>query len=203
MTATAPILFSEDYYNTVIGQFGYSTFEMKQFNFDFAGLSDRELNTRYLCHHHEQPPFEPGVINGLPEWNDKGGFPQINDPKYPVGRDPLNELENCDVFFSHPVDLDMMLLKAFPGKYEVTPETPSTSTIRAVLGKNHVNEYQLDDDVWKLFPCYDAKFGRKSKPATHLRAMSGLDDKELLGHLPAVLDRLVNRVKEKLKELPE
>ncbi|WP_025274154.1 hypothetical protein [Haloglycomyces albus] len=52
MTATAPILFSEDYYNTVIGQFGYSTFEMKQFNFDFAGLSDRELNTRYLCHHH-------------------------------------------------------------------------------------------------------------------------------------------------------
>ncbi|WP_025274159.1 ATP-dependent nuclease [Haloglycomyces albus] len=152
---------------------------------------------------HEQPPFEPGVINGLPEWNDKGGFPQINDPKYPVGRDPLNELENCDVFFSHPVDLDMMLLKAFPGKYEVTPETPSTSTIRAVLGKNHVNEYQLDDDVWKLFPCYDAKFGRKSKPATHLRAMSGLDDKELLGHLPAVLDRLVNRVKEKLKELPE
>jgi putative ATP-dependent endonuclease of OLD family len=107
------------------------------------------------------------------------------------------------VFFSHPVDLDLMMLESYPGAYEVDPGEPDEPTIIAVLGKNHVNESRLGEDLLELFDDYHAKFDLKSKPATHLSALSALTDKELLEGLPDVLDRLVERVRKKLAELPE
>jgi len=72
-----------------------------------------------------------------------------------------------------------------------------------VLGKSHVNEDRLGGDLADLFDDYHAKFDLRSKPATHLAALSTLTDKELLEGLPDVLGRLVERVKAKLAELPE
>jgi putative ATP-dependent endonuclease of OLD family len=115
----------------------------------------------------------------------------------------VEELERRGVFFSHPVDLDLMMLEAYPDAYEVDPVVPDESTIVAVLGKNYVNEAQLGDDLLALFDDYHAKFDLKSKPATHLAALSTLTDEELLEGLPDVLGRLVERVQEKLAELPE
>lgn len=93
--------------------------------------------------------------------------------------------------------------KAYPDAYGVAPVEPDESTIIAVLGKRHANEDRLGDDFLELFDDYHAKFDLKSKPATHLAALSTLADKELLEGLPDVLSRLVERVREKLAELPE
>lgn len=46
-----PVLFSEDYYHSVVQEFGYSTFDLHRFDFDLAGMGQKELNLRYLCHH--------------------------------------------------------------------------------------------------------------------------------------------------------
>ncbi len=46
-----PVIFSEDYYQHVVREHGYDTFELERFTFDFAGLSADELNVRWLCHH--------------------------------------------------------------------------------------------------------------------------------------------------------
>jgi len=151
----------------------------------------------------QMPPFSKEKIDALPKWNDDHDFPQLNDPDYPPGGGPLEALERQGVFFSHPVDLDLMMLEAYPDAYEVDPDAPDESTIVAVLGKSHVNESRLGEDLLKLFDDYHSKFDLKSKPASHLSALSALTDKELLEELPDVLGGLVERVREKLAELPE
>jgi putative ATP-dependent endonuclease of OLD family len=150
-----------------------------------------------------KPRFKKESIDALPKWNDDHEFPQLDDPKYPSGRSPVAALERRDVFFSHPVDLDLMMLDAYPVAYGVDPVAPDESTIVAVLGKSHANEDRLRDGLLELFDDYHAKFDLKSKPATHLAALSTLTDEGLLEGLPDVLSRLVERVQEKLRELPE
>ncbi|MEV7551929.1 AAA family ATPase [Amycolatopsis sp. NPDC089917] len=145
-----------------------------------------------------KPPFKKEDIDALPKWNDDRDF-----PAYKPDRGAIAVLERRDVFFSHPVDLDLMMLESYPDAYEVDPVEPDESTIVAVLGKSHANEARLDGDVLELFDDYHAKFDLKSKPATHLAALSTLTDEELLEGLPDVLSRLVERVREKLAELPE
>jgi tryptophanyl-tRNA synthetase len=54
LTGTAPaspVIFSEDYYRSVVREHGYDTFEFERFTFDLAGMSPDELNVRWLCHH--------------------------------------------------------------------------------------------------------------------------------------------------------
>ena len=78
------------------------------------------------------------------------------------------------VFFSAPVDLDLMMLDAYPDAYAVDPATPDESTIVAVLGKNHANEDRLGDDLLDLFDDYHAQLrsqeqtGDASRGAVHV-----------------------------------
>jgi len=149
------------------------------------------------------PPFKKEAIDALPKWNDSHDFPRLKDPRYKPGRGPIAALERRDVFFSAPLDLDLMMLEAYPLAYGVDPTSPDESTMIAVLGKSHANEDHLSDAVLELFDDYHANFDLRSKPATHLAALSALTDEELLIVLPDVLARLVERVKAKLAELPE
>lgn len=149
------------------------------------------------------PPFENKKIESLPKWNADHEFPELVDPDFGDGHGPVEKLEQHGVFFSHPVDLDLMMLDAYPDAYDVASAEPDESTIVAVLGKSHVNESQLGEDLLRLFNDYHAKFDLKSKPATHLAALSTLTDEQLLEGLPGVLSRLVQRVREKLAGLPE
>lgn len=95
------------------------------------------------------------------------------------------------------------MLRAFPDAYDVEPSAPDEQAIVAVLGKKHVNDERLDDDVLALFDDYHAKFDLRSKPATHLTALASLDDDALNEGLPGVLGRLVAHVQATLAELPE
>lgn len=141
-------------------------------------------------------------IDGLPTWDDDVDFPNFIDPKF-NGNGPVRSLEMHGLFFSNPVDLDLLMLEAFPDAYGVNPAEPDEKTIVAVLGKAHAHEERLDEGILHLFDNYHAKFNLNSKPATHLAALSTLDDEELMNELPEVLKRLVECVRVKLGELPE
>ncbi|MEV0182892.1 AAA family ATPase [Streptomyces sp. NPDC050625] len=141
-------------------------------------------------------------IDKLPKWNDDCDFPTLVDARF-KRRSPVEALEQQGVFFSHPVDLDLMLMAAYPDAYGVSPTEPDEATIVAVLGKSHVNEHRLPADVRALFTDYHSIFDLGSKPAAHLAALANLNDQQLQEKLPDVLARLVERVRTKLAELPE
>ncbi|KQO65206.1 ATP-dependent nuclease [Curtobacterium sp. Leaf261] len=148
--------------------------------------------------------FATALIDGLPKWNDTIDFPELVDPTIVGGVGPVNALEAKGVYFSHPVDLDLMMLEAFPDAYGVeSVGTPDDQTIAAVLGKSHASEDRLPTHTLELFDDYHRLFDLKSKPASHLRAMAALTDEELLEDLPEVLERLVIDVRAKLGALPE
>lgn len=48
---TEATIFSESYYRKVMSDFGYTHFDLKQFDFEWAGMNAETLNARYLCHH--------------------------------------------------------------------------------------------------------------------------------------------------------
>lgn len=154
-------------------------------------------------------PYTEEQIAKLPKWNDDRDFPALVDSGFKGGRGPVEALERQGVFFSHPVDLDLMLLAAYPDAYGVSPADsgeptePDQKTVVAVLGKSHVHEERLPEDVRALFDDYHTKFDLGSKPAAHLTALADLDDQHLLEGLPDVLDRLVEYVRTQLAELPE
>lgn len=143
------------------------------------------------------------AISKLPRWNGDHEFPTFVDPVYKDGLGPVAALEWEGIFFSHPVDLDLMMLAAYPAAYEVEPVEPGEKTIVAVLGKNHVNPSRLPHDVFELFDDYHDKFDLKSKPSTHLAALSDLSDKQLLENLPDPLARLILYVRTNLAGIPE
>lgn len=133
------------------------------------------------------------------------GIPAWNDAKEKV-RSYLNyleKLENRDVFFSYPLDLDFAMLLSFPDEYGVESNPPSETTVKAVLGNSHFDAAQYDDDERALFRTYHKRFKLGSKPAAHIDALAQLSDEELRDDMPESLARLANAVIAKLEELPE
>ncbi|MBG5598591.1 AAA family ATPase [Pseudomonas aeruginosa] len=133
------------------------------------------------------------------------GIPAWNDAKEKV-RSYLNyleKLENRDVFFSYPLDLDFAMLLSFPDEYGVESNPPSETTVKAVLGDSHFDAAQYDDDERALFKIYHKHFKLGSKPAAHIDALAQLSDEELRDDMPESLARLANAVIAKLVELPE
>jgi putative ATP-dependent endonuclease of OLD family len=112
-------------------------------------------------------------------------------------------MEKHAVFFSYPLDLDLMLLKAYPGAYHVTTATPSVATTEAVLGKARANVDRLDEAYLELFDEYQKQFKQRSKPASHIAAMAELTNEELLWDLPELLERMVDAIRERLGSIPE
>jgi putative ATP-dependent endonuclease of OLD family len=115
----------------------------------------------------------------------------------------LAALEERDVYFSYPMDLDFSMLLSFPDAYGVKEDEPDESTIKAVLGKIHHDASQYSKDEQKLFTTYHQRFKLGSKPAAHIDALAQLTDEELLADMPASLSRLADAVIAKLAELPE
>lgn len=123
-----------------------------------------------------------------------------------VPESTLEEFEEQGVFFSEPIDLDMMMIKAYPDSYNIEEDErvdPDNNSIKSVLGKSVENTLFLPEDICQLFDAYRKRFKSNSKPATHLNALAQMDNKELLDNLPEPLKRLVDVVKNKLKVIPE
>lgn len=147
--------------------------------------------------------FTDAEVAALPAWDEDRTFPEFVDPDPQDGHSAIARLEAQGVFFSHPVDLDLMMLEAYPTAYGVERTTPDDSTIESVLGKSHKNADRLPSHVRDLFAHYHARFGLQSKPATHLSALASLTDEALRDEVPAVLARLIQKTRDLLAALPE
>lgn len=134
--------------------------------------------------------------HGIPQWNDDAQ-PVRNYPHY------LGLLEQREVYFSSPMDLDFAMLLSYPDAYSVEEEVPDAGAIKAVLGKSHHGSSQYSEDELKLFGTYHQRFKLGSKPAAHISALAQLSDQDLLEEMPASLSRLADAVIAKLAELPE
>ena len=132
----------------------------------------------------------------IPKWNSKEQ--QIRD-------DPcvIDELENRNVFFSNPMDIDFSMLTAFQKEYGATPSPPNKSIDKVVLGKNCFRPEQYSNEERQLFKSYAEIFKRSSKPAAHIEALSKLKDKDLLDRIPKSLEKLADTAITKLRKLPE
>lgn len=118
----------------------------------------------------------------------------------------IEKFEEKGVFFSEPLDLDMMMINAYPDSYNIKEDErvyPNISSIKTVLGQSVENTSFLPENICKLFDAYRKRFKNNSKPATHLNALARMDDQDLLDNLPEPLRRLVDVVRNKLEVLPE
>jgi putative ATP-dependent endonuclease of OLD family len=115
----------------------------------------------------------------------------------------FKELENRDVFFSKPLDLDFAMLCAFPEAFEAEAVPATAKNHVSVLGESHFNPDQYTEAEQNWFAAYHKLFKLSSKPAAHLDALGRLTDDELLAGLPASLNRLADRVISRLEESPE
>lgn len=144
---------------------------------------------------HEPTKVLPAT-HAIPAWNNA-------EHKVRGYENYLDLLEERDVYFSFPMDLDFAMLLAYPDAYGVTEEDPEDATIKAVLGKSHHDASQYSKDEQKLFNTYHQRFKLGSKPAAHIDALAQLSDENLLADMPASLSRLADAVIAKLAELPE
>ena len=115
----------------------------------------------------------------------------------------LKALEERDVYFSYPMDLDFTMLLAYPKAYDVEKEVPDDQTIKAVLGKSHHDSSQYSQDELKLFSTYHQRFKLGSKPAAHINALAQLSDEEFLAGIPESINSLAVAVIARLAKLPE
>ena len=143
-----------------------------------------------------QPRQKLPEDHSIPKWNSTDYMVRENECY-------LDLLEDRDVYFSYPMDLDFAMLIAYPDAYGVTEEDPEDDTIKAVLGKSHHDASQYSEDEQKLFSTYHQRFKLGSKPAAHIDALAQLTDGELLADMPASLSKLADAVIAKLEELPE
>lgn len=134
--------------------------------------------------------------HGIPRWDSK-------ENKVRDFGNYLEALEEREVYFSYPMDLDFAMVLAYPEAYGAVKEDPDDSTIKAVLGKNHHDSSQYSEEELKLFGTYHRRFKLGSKPAAHIAALATLGDSDLLANMPGSLERLANAVIGKLAELPE
>lgn len=119
--------------------------------------------------------------------------------------------ESQGIFMSEPLDLDMLMLKAFPEAYKKLPsgshgpQTPDDTTRQVAAGARVLGEGGLglvpfaDQPEMALFPWYAYLFlGARGKPAVHLAALGELDDPSIQAACPPVLRRLIDHVRASL-----
>jgi putative ATP-dependent endonuclease of the OLD family len=144
--------------------------------------------------------FKEAHMKSIPKWDDEQGL-MLNDDGW------FARLEEHGVFFSSPLDLDFLMMTAYPKAYDVDEdelEEPDEDALKAVLGKKHdIVKEQYTDAQLEYFDAYNARFKLGSKPAWHVQAMASLTDEELVDGMPEVLDRLFKHIRKDLKALPE
>ncbi len=118
----------------------------------------------------------------------------------------VQALEELGVFFSDPLDLDFSMLLAFPKAYQHPnpggsgPETSAAAVKNAKnatlkkTGGSSLYEDEYDDE----FRWYPYLFLNRSKPETHIAALTRISDAQLRKNAPPSLKSLIDRVTSKL-----
>jgi len=120
--------------------------------------------------------------------------------------------ESQGIFMSSPLDLDMLMLRAFPRAYKTLPpaatgpRTPDDPARQIKAAERVLGEEGLGAPAYTgtpemaLFPWYAYLFlGDRGKPAVHLAALGELDDLDIELSCPDVLQRLIAHVRTSLE----
>lgn len=170
------------------------------------------------------------ILPHIPDWKDTRD-PNLFSIPYDddVTRNIVAELEQCNVYFSSPLDIDYSMICAFPDIFCIKDETygergPSEgkddeedidndkrqqTLVKSVLKKGHVGRrYEFGKDWERNFLWYRYRFlSSKSKPASHLRMFTKIEDKydakDIINKLPPELKRLSKRVIELAQQVVE
>jgi hypothetical protein len=125
----------------------------------------------------------------------------------------LQHLEAFGVYFSAPLDLDFLMLQAFPEAYQGTapvnggPQIPAEGVAlqqrvqqacRATLKGDGGNGDTYTDGEKLAFIWYSYLFLGRGKPSTHILALNELDGEALVAGTPGVLTRLIDVAQQKL-----
>lgn len=123
----------------------------------------------------------------------------------------IRRLEDYGVYFSTPLDLDFMMLRAFPEEYHAASEdggkpriptepklfaTAQAKAVDAVLKGDHSGGSTYDKEEQKAFFWYRYLFLGRGKPSTHLLALSDISSEDLAEDAPPVLTRVVEAMRE-------
>ncbi len=126
----------------------------------------------------------------------------------------IEDLEQYGVFFSTPLDIDFLLYRAFREVYKKTttsrPRRLSKKEDVAARQKRAVKKAVLRDALTAgktysdaeiaSFRWYRHLFLTRSKPATHMAALSLINDETFLENCPEVLTRLLTCLTDRAKQ---
>lgn len=115
-------------------------------------------------------------------------------------------LANKGVFFSHPLDIDFSMLRAFGDEYRILqpggrgPRTDNEAIQqKKATTLKHGGRVELyDNDFNDCFAWYPYLFLNRSKPETHIAALSRIDSQRLAEQAPSEIKDLVMLVGQKL-----
>lgn len=118
----------------------------------------------------------------------------------------LQALRRESVFFSSPLDLDFSMLAAFPDAYRRPhpggrgPRTGAAivEEKKRVTLKTGGNPTLYDNSFDEEFCWYPYLFLNRSKPETHLAALSSIDSTALFAGAPSELRTLIEHIRRKL-----
>ncbi|KPV45184.1 ATP-dependent nuclease [Alicyclobacillus ferrooxydans] len=128
----------------------------------------------------------------------------------------ITSLEEYGVFFSKPLDLDFMMLKAFEQAYRSTvpsgggPRIPDIkkepkeysskrqASVRATLKDQGGDGTTYEDSELDLMIWYNYLFLTRGKPATHILALTNITDEALKKNVPESLRKLMTAIRERL-----
>ncbi|WP_323948484.1 ATP-dependent nuclease [Aeromonas caviae] len=162
------------------------------------------------------------VIMQIPKWNDTRN-PLTFLCKNSKDRDInlIKILENKNIYFSSPLDIDYAMIESFPEVFcerdlvygergpKKTEKNDEDELITAVLKKGHTGiRFNFNGDYIKYFLWYRYRFlSNKSKPASHVRMFSKIEDTfqpdEIKEKLPPVLIRIAEKTATLLEEVIE
>jgi predicted ATPase len=118
----------------------------------------------------------------------------------------LRAMEEQGVFFSDPLDLDFSMLESFPDAYQLPNPGgtgPRASNEALASAKKATLKTEGDDTLYRdayddEFRWYPYLFLNRSKPETHISALTRISDEDLANGAPAPIKALIKHVKDKL-----
>ncbi len=162
------------------------------------------------------------IIKQIPRWNDtRNPLTFLCKNRRDKDINLINTLEKSNIYFSSPLDIDYAMIESFPEIFcerdlvyeergpKKTETTDAGELITAVLKKGHTGiRYDFNGDYIKYFLWYRYRFlSNKSKPASHVRMFSKIEDSfqpnEIKEKLPPVLIRVAEKTATLLEEVIE
>lgn len=168
------------------------------------------------------------ISNGKLTHQQLEGLHTVIEDNIQIQNSWIKRLEDFDVFFSYPLDLDFMMLEQFTNAYKsiikenegpqinkdeknikilnienIEPSIPEYISRVEVAIQHSLKDKGGDgrtytDEQKKLMIWYDYFFLKRGKPITHRLAMLTIEDNQFKNDLPEPLKKVLSRAIEKL-----